>query len=210
MLKNMILPKIKSINRSIRGFGLIVFACIAPHLAYANAGLPMLAITLPALIIGLLPVIFIESLVLKKVLVRGFKDVFRVAFLSNIISTFVGVPITWAGLALFQMATGAGRAFGLETLADKFLAVSWQAPWLLPYEGQIHWMIPASTMFLLIPFFFASWFIEYMIAKRMFKGLAKNIISQAIFKANIVSYVFMEILASLWLAGAYIKGRYGL
>ncbi len=202
----MLLPKIKPISRVFKDFGFIFFLCTYPGPVYANIGLPMLAITLPALIAGLLPIIFIESFVMKKILARSFKDVFRVVFLGNIISTFVGIPITWGLLAFFQMTTGAGRAFGLKTLADKFLAVTWQAPWLIPYADQAHWMIPASVIFLLIPFFFASWFIEYMIAKNMLKDLSKKIVNRAIFKVNIVSYALMEILACLWLLGVHIRG----
>jgi hypothetical protein len=65
------------------------------------------------------------------------------------------------------MATGGGSAHGLRTLSAKLLAVTWQSPWLIPYEDDLVWMVPAAALCLLVPFFFASVYIEYQVARRV-------------------------------------------
>lgn len=44
---------------------------------------------------------------------------------------------------------------------------AWLAPFEEEYEGEHEWVGPISALVLLVPFFFASWFIEYLIAIRM-------------------------------------------
>ena len=91
-------------------------------------------------------------------------------------------------LVILQMMTGGGGSHGLDTPLKKFLAVTWQSPWLIPYESELYWMVPTAALVLLIPFFFASWFIEYQVGKRILRDIESTKIKEAVLKANLLSY----------------------
>lgn len=114
---------------------------------------------------------------------------------SNIVSTVVGIPVTWGILFGVQAITGGGRGGpSVETLVGKLLAVTWQAPWLLPYESASYWMVPVAMLALLVPFFFASWFIEYQVSKRMMRGLETGVVKNAVLRANLASYALLVLV----------------
>ncbi|HLP48875.1 MAG TPA: hypothetical protein VK469_23240 [Candidatus Kapabacteria bacterium] len=176
-------------------FVIIIFSffSMAPF-AYANAGVPMIFITLPDMVIGLIPIIFIESYVLFKNLKKTFKICFKTSAIANTVSTLLGIPVTWLLLVVLQQLTGGGRAYGMDTPSKKLLSVTWQAPWLIPYEKELYWMIPSATLVLLIPFFFASWFIEYQLSKRKLPDVENAVIKKSFFLANLVSYILLALV----------------
>ncbi|HPT07698.1 MAG TPA: hypothetical protein PLO85_06120 [Candidatus Omnitrophota bacterium] len=184
---------------------LLLFCFVSP--AYADMGAPMIFITLPMLIIGLIPIIFLETFVLLKIMRIDFKAALKTSAFMNGISTIIGIPLTWVLLVLLQMFTGGGAAYGLQTPLKKFLAVTWQAPWLIPYESDLYWMIPAASLVLLIPFFFASYFVEAIIARRMQKSLDTGLLKKSVFVANVVSYAILFVLTLAWLLVSLFNGR---
>lgn len=105
-------------------------------LTLINIGVPMIFPALPVMLVSLLPVIFIEALVLRHFLTVSLLKATKAAGLANLASTFVGIPLTWFFLAALQMLTGGDRSYGLNTPLKRFLAVTWQAPWLTPYESR--------------------------------------------------------------------------
>ena len=167
--------------------------------AIANVGIPMLTYELPIFIVALPLVVFIEARVYKNKLSLSYGTGVREAFWSNILSTFAGVPITWALLVAIQFVVGgAGFLFDPNTLFEKLGIIIIQGPWLLPFGKDLHWLVPAAGMFLLIPFFFASWMIEYWnIARRVSKGLLnldKLKLKHAVFVANLQSYILLFLI----------------
>lgn len=180
--------------------------CVATP-AYADIGAPMIFITLPMLIIGLVPIIILETFVLMKLLRIAFKDGIKTAALMNVISTLVGIPVTWGALVFIQIFTGGGAAYGLQSPLQKFLAVTWQAPWLIPYESDLYWMVPSASLVLLIPFFFASYLIEALIARKILKGFDKAVLHRSVFLANISSYAVLFVLALGWLLFSLMRGK---
>lgn len=179
----------------------VVWALLFPGQAQANAGVPMIFLTLPGMALALVPVIFLEMCVLGKCLGLTQRVAFKVSAWSNILTTFVGVPLTWAILTVLEGVTGGGRAYGIDTPAKKLLAVTWQAPWLIPYEADhnLYWMVPAAMMWLLVPTFFMSWWLEYLAAARMLRDADRTRLKSAMFKANLLSYAFLELCALGWL-----------
>jgi hypothetical protein len=153
-----------------------------------DIGLPMIFVAIPAMILALLPIIGIEAIVLRHSISITFREATRIAALMNLASTLLGIPITWFLLVAVQLLTGGGRAYGLKTPLTRFLAVTWQAPWLTPYESDLYWMIPAAGLFLLIPFFFASWYVEYLVADRLLKHVDPAATWQGVRNANLISY----------------------
>lgn len=167
--------------------------------ANANAGVPMLFVTLPAMILALAPIIVIEAIVIGRTLRSPAISHARSVTISNAISTIVGIPITWLALVASQIFSGGSSAHGLSTPMQKFLAVTWQAPWLIPYESELHWMLPAASLSLLIPFFFASVFIETPIVSNLECSHSRSEVKTAVFRANAVSYALLALLNFMWL-----------
>jgi len=164
----------------------IFFYFVTP--AYADIGLPMIFITVPNMLLAIIPVIGLESYILLKKLKLTPKRSLLTSTVVNVASTFIGIPVAWFILALLQIVTGGGRAYGMNTLTQKILSVTWQAPWLIPYESSYYWMVPAALCFLLIPFFFISWLIEYILAKRILSDISSQEVKKAVFTANLASY----------------------
>ncbi len=171
--------------------------------ALANAGVPMIFLAMPALGLSILPIIMIEAMYLcKKIKIDKLQSV-TVTAISNLVSTIVGIPLTWLLLVLIEMLFGGGRAFGLETTLDKVLSVTLQAAWLISYESDLHWMIPVAGIILLFPFFFASWWSEYFVLKKILKGHSARRIKIAVRNANIITYA----LLAFWPMGFWIRGE---
>ena len=168
--------------------------------ASANAGVPMIVLVLPAFVLSLIPIILIEAFHLSKQLHVGIGRALRTTAISNLVSTFVGIPLTWLLLVVFQMLAGDGGAFGLDTTLDRVLSVTLQAPWLIPYESDLHWMIPAAGLVLLVPFFFVSWWSEYLVSKRLLVELQSQSVRTAVRNANMVTYA----LLAIWPAGYWV------
>jgi len=180
---------------------LLLFFSASP--ANADIGVPMLLVTLPGMVIGLVPIIFVEAFVLARQHRVTLAYVLKPVAWANVLSTLVDVPLTWFVLLALELATGGGSGGPgvLVTTRQKFLAVTWQAPWLIPYDSELHWMIPTAMLVLLVPFFFASWLTEYWIIKRLVKDFASVEGRHGVMLANLASYF----LLLFWVAYLYLS-----
>ena len=156
--------------------------------AHADAGAPMLALVWPCAWILLIPIILVEAVVAVRVLKLGFWAGVKIAGIANLVSTLVGIPVTWVLLVLIQMLTGGGGAWGIDTIPRKVLAVTWQSPWLIPYESEFYWMVPAAAAVLCVPFFFMSVWCENLVARRFFAKEERPNVLRWAWKANLLSY----------------------
>lgn len=144
----------------------IVICFGATTVARADAGVPMLAIVWPASWILLLPIIAVEGFVAARVTALGMRKSLLGAAVANAVSTILALPVTWGLLVVVEMVLSrGGRAFGLSSAGSRVFAVTVQAPWLIPYESDLDWMVPLAALVLLIPFFFASVFTERLAFK---------------------------------------------
>jgi hypothetical protein len=173
---------------------------VVPSIAYANADVPMLFLAMPVFLISLIPIIAIETLYISKGLELSLGQSLKTVSFSNVVSTIIGIPITWFMLVVVQIVTGGGGAYGIDTVMGKIMAVTWQAPWLIPYEKDLNWMIPAAGLVLLIPFFFASWWSEYFVSKKINKTLPPHIIKSKVRNANLITYS----LLAAWPVGFWV------
>jgi hypothetical protein len=130
-----------------------------------DMGVPMIFPTMYLMIAALLPIVFLEGYVLAQKLGIEFRKTMLWTSLANLISTIIGIPVTWFGLFLVQLITGGDSTYQVGPLLDRLLSVTVQAPWLLPIDRDESWMLVAAELFLLIPFFFASWAIEYLVMR---------------------------------------------
>ena len=182
---------------------LALLVLLVPSIAYANAGVPMLFLAMPAFLISLVPIVAIETLYISKGLELPLAQSLKTVSISNLVSTVIGIPLTWFLLVLVQMITGGGGAYGIDSAMGKILAVTWQAPWLIPYEEDLNWMIPVAGLILLIPFFFASWWSEYFVSKKFNKTLPSVSIKSKVRNANLITYS----LLAAWPIGFWVLGN---
>lgn len=189
----------------MRGKALLALCILLgiPGAAWANAGVPMIVLVMPALGLSIIPIIAIEALYLGRTLALRFPRAAKTATIANLISTIVGVPLTWMVLVLIQMIAGGGGTFGLDSTLGKVLSVTLQAAWLIPYESDLHWMIPVAGLVLLVPFFFVSWWSESYVSKKMLHEYPAHNVTVAVRNANIVTYV----LLAFWPVGFWILNK---
>lgn len=179
---------------------LLLFGIMLPDVS-ANMGLPMLGLAWPVFWIGLLPITLIEWLVMQKEI--KYQPTNRLGleiFYANFLSTLFGIPITWFVMLVIQICIPGGGGTFPElsgTIWPYVLGVTVQAAWLIPYGSQFYWMVPVAFIVLLIPFFFASYWIEgNFIAARLGKGFeSKQALRKAAFKANMFSYGMLLLVA---------------
>lgn len=104
--------------------------------AEANAGLPMLTVVWPVAWMLLLPVVAVEALAAIRSTGLGWKRCLAGSAIANAASTVLGIPLTWMLLVGVEMLLPrGGPASGLASVGAKVLAVTVQAPWLIPYPS---------------------------------------------------------------------------
>ena len=136
-----------------------------------DMGLPMIVPSMFLMVLALVPIIFVEGYVIAARLRLDLLKILNWVALANLASTFIGIPVTWFILALLQLVTGSGNFFKIDTFWGKLVAVTWQAPWALPHGPGYDWIVSVAMISLLIPFCFASWFLEYHVARKKLSTL---------------------------------------
>ena len=165
--------------------------------AHANVGVPMIFITLPVMLVALIPIIGIEAYVLLERLGLSFWKSVEVASAANFGSTVIGTPVTWFLLLLVDLFAGGGSGYGIGTAKARFLTVTLGAPWLPPYEDKtMNWIVPAAGFVLLIPFFFASWLVEYEVGIWILDEMNAGNVSSAVLMGNLITYGILAALVA--------------
>lgn len=182
----------------------LVLFSISP--AYANVGIPMLAIALPGMIISLIPIIAIEALYMRWRLKLTFVKALKVSSIVNIESTLIGIPITWVVWVIIEMIVGYlgyRISASLGTKIPDFIGYAFAftvgAAWLGPIGKSQSWQIPAACLVLLVPFFYVSWLLERSMAKKYLQDISQEDIYKTIFKTNLYSYSLLGIIVIGWL-----------
>jgi hypothetical protein len=204
------LNRIKIIHQ-IAVIALIIF--FGPIPAYADAGLPMLALALPGMIISLIPIIIIETWHIHRSLGIPVGRALKVMSIANLESTLLGIPFTWFVWVIVEMTlayigyfVGQSLHFSLPEAVGILFAVTIGAAWLSPGEStNLYWMIPTASLVLLIPFFYVSWLLERGVAKRFLKEFSREDIYKATFTANLYSYGLLGVLVLGWLTVSLVK-----
>jgi hypothetical protein len=148
-------------ERNRRRGVLLAALALLPACAYANTGVPILARTMTGMVIALIPIIAIESLVLRDQLGISALSALGTATVANIVSTLVGV-----GLAASEIL-----------LAPVFVIMVDSTNIL--------------TLILLLPLFFLSVVIERPVVGIMTKSADVAVVRRAILIANACSYVLI-------------------
>ncbi|MGD9588374.1 MAG: hypothetical protein AB7Q37_05180 [Pyrinomonadaceae bacterium] len=182
-----------------------------------NMGLPMIVPAMVFMIIGLIPIILIEAIYLSKRLTIAFKPTIGSVIIANVVLTIVGIPATWLILFIVQLITGGTSSYGVNGFLGKLLSVTLQAPWLLPFGENEAWIFYVAALFLLIPFFFSTWLVEYVVMRDKLAievvnienaDLDLKVAEKLVFKgtrnANLLTYGCLAFLLSAGLITAVI------
>jgi hypothetical protein len=156
-------------------------------------GVPMAALFLPPMWAAIVPIIILESFIVYRFVGARFGRTLAAVGAANIVSTIVGVPIAWFILAIGEMLC-CGGALGLSTPLTRIYAVTVQAPWLIPYESDLGWMIPVALVTLGSVFAALSVVVETAIASRILR-IPLPTMWRAMAWANVASYLLLGILA---------------
>jgi hypothetical protein len=175
-----------------------------PQLYLADAGIPMIFLQLPAMVIVLMPVVALEAFLISRWLNLTYKETVGPVALANVASTLLGVPLAW-GIAL---VAGFGIALPLALAANHwhwtwFDGSPWGLvvqcilgmAWLGPVEGHVTWMIPLAAACLLVPSYFISVWCERQICRRYWHRVELGKIRDSVQRANLISYACLLVLA---------------
>jgi hypothetical protein len=155
---------------------------------------------------SLLVIIPLEAFVATRRMGTSWARSLKVAAIANLASTVVGVPLTWLVLAAAEislqyagslLAPHAGPQHPLSPLAG--IAVGavnmvMMAPWVVPYEESLYWMVPTAALILCVPFFFVSVWVEYLIARRMMGREHATQTRDWAWRANLWSYSLLVLV----------------
>ncbi len=180
----------------------------------ADMGIPMIFVELPAMVCLLIPVIIIEALLLRRWVPLSYRDAFRGSALANLASTVAGVPAAWLGMLALELIVLSPLAAASQrfhwTLRGPVAQAIWllfAAAWLGPADApQIPLMIAAAAAVLLVPTFFVAVWLERPICLKAWPAADRETIRRAVFKANLVSYGLLLLLASGWIGYMLVTG----
>jgi hypothetical protein len=163
-------------------------------------GAPMIFLVLPVMTVAFIPIVLIEAKILSEYLSLSFRRSILPAFVSNAVSTFLGLPVAWIILFLMEMVLGGGRAptfFDRNSIWGQILSVTLEAPWLM--ISTTNWKMPTAALILGIPFFFASWAIEHKVCARWLRQEDRDEVRRAVRDGNLITYEFLGIFDIVWL-----------
>lgn len=173
----------------------------------ANVGVPMIFIQWPLMLWALVPVIVLEALLIRRWLPLSLWDSFVGVGKVNLLSTLVGVPLTWLTMLALEIGVMTTVGMAAERWEWDFHGPVWSVlgflisvAWLAPYEGGLHWMMPAAVAILFVPCFYLSVVLERHSCTRSWTAMNPVRIRQSVFAANLASYALLFLLACGWFA----------
>jgi hypothetical protein len=174
---------------------------------FANAGVPMLFVQMPLLLLALPVVIAIEAALCRRWLGVSWKKAWRATAKANVISTVAGFPIMWIALVILQMVVGGGRFPHLREPWFSVYTVTVQAAWLLPIEARLYWMVPTACIVLMIPAFFVTVFIEKRVyGKALGQTRGPMGVAGATWRMHGITYGLL-LVVGFWLLGSSLASH---
>jgi len=176
-----------------------------------NLGLPILFVTLPGMLLALLPIIALETAVFEHRLRIGYFRVAGRVAMANAVSTIIGVPIACVLYILIPFPLRTLGEVDVKTIGDHILFVLSHGGWLFPNDcaalgfpvDDCGWLVPAAATASLIPALLLSVLIEGTIMARMEPlRLDKRTTWGLVWRANVFSYLVLLCVSGAWLFAA--------
>jgi hypothetical protein len=182
----------------------------------ADAGVPMIFITLPGMVLLLIPIVVAEAFfVIRRTSLQKAKVLWATT-IANVISTILGVPLTWGALFLCEIAVWMGLAryttvgsSSWNTPISQIVGTILSAPWIAPADDSGSWAVPLAALVLLLPFFFVSVWVEQRVMEHFLpvttaavapsNEVNEKVLRRAVRGPNLLSYGFMFSFTTVWL-----------
>jgi hypothetical protein len=168
----------------------VIFLLITPSFMLANVGIPTIAIIWPFFWLAFIPVIFIETVAMRRAFSQyPFGKLLFFNLVSNAASTFVGIPLAYA--LFYMISIFAYNNFPLEA-RESLTNTIWS--YMFAYGG-FSWEFCVAIALLLIVFFVISVFVErWVFSKMVDREFDKQLLTKEVIKANVASYLFLVII----------------
>jgi len=163
------------------------------NLLFADIGVPMIAFYWPPAWLAIAPIIWVEAWYARRALGVGWKSALSSVGAANLISTIIGIPLAWAIWALLELKY-ADAALGLSSVGQRLYAVTVQAPWLIPYENHLWWMMPLAALTLTVAFYIMSVGVEWLLMRLIYRKAERGALRNWAWKANLLSYAGLYVL----------------
>ncbi len=152
------------VEKALR-FGLVIMLALGAWFAcQANAGLPMFVVQFPFALFAALPVIGLETVVLKRLLRTNWRMSIWESTKANFFSTMIGYPLSWGiAFVIELLATGGSCGPGFDTLRDSLITTVVEAAWMCPYEPFPRFAVPGALLVLLTIAWVISVFVEFKV-----------------------------------------------
>ncbi len=207
-----VVRSVRFVPGAIHIVSIVSVVLCTPTPAFANMALPMVVVAFPGMVVALPLVLAIEAAVLGKVLGLRARRALGVAAVSNLVTTLLGVPVLGVLQATLSIGVGAAMPLAsgilervvppdrLASLPGWVLSLAERIPWaLVPLLGgwfddyTTRTQIAMTLVLTLIPFFFMSWWIEYLVSRRMLRDQERRRVSKAVLIGNAYSYVLLAV-----------------
>lgn len=173
----------------------------------ANSGIPAIAITLPLMILALIPVAFLETAVVHRMVRDGFWRTFRAVLGANAFTTVIGLPLSNVVSYLLSF----GGAFLLKLFPHQaveshrtLIKATFFHYWydnvhvttdasgniIRPYPQEPYWYFILAGCTALFVHLLVSWYLEYWYIQRKLAS-PKPLLRKAALLANAASYGFL-------------------
>lgn len=187
-------------------------------LLLADAALPLMWFTIPAVILMLIPTVLVEGFLLKLWLRIPTGRALKASSLANAASTIAGVPLATLLSFLANLALNPWTQRVLERehwqspLGDILMAVA-NSYYISAYVAEARWILPAALLIILVPAFLISWLVEYWIVRWVVsKGpnqpAENSRVNRAVRRANYASYAILFIVAATLLIRSQFRGLF--
>lgn len=170
-----------------------VFVVAFPTCAHADAGIPMLPVRYPVILLYLLPVILIETLYLQSQLNTNVRRTFLAVTGINIVTTGIGYPLMYfLYVALDQVLhfpEGVGPALTRLGWVPMFMTIQVFPDWTGLQRSV--WMMLAMFVLLLLPGYVLTGFIKSWLLHGYDLLNFKGNLKAAVWMATRLSYMFL-------------------
>jgi hypothetical protein len=190
MIRTMVLrSRAKLAGAAVAG---VVFLML-PSAAWADAGIPMMPVRYPAILLFLLPVILIETIYLTSQLGTKWRRTLTAVTGINILTTALGYPLAWA------LYTGLDRLWDFPDYGSgMFQHMGWLPVWVcsrvypqwLGVQVQL-WPVLVMFVLLLFPSFFFSGLIKGWMTESYDLLHSRGEIRHESWMATRLSYLFL-------------------
>ena len=151
----------------------------------------------------LVPVIFIEAVVLKKMMEWKYGYAFGSSFYANLVSTLLGFPIVYVVASVFFLTACYWGKYFFPSYAHDFQEFN-RGFWFAGGESSKEAAMGFAMTLLLLPlYWYISSLIEFYCLKKKVEAEQVDVLKKASFRINAASYALLAILLGWFAYGGY-------